>query len=70
LCVISLLSTLRRPFVTFSPRFRSAKTALMPPAAGAGAEAAGAGGGGGGGGPGGGGGGGGAAAAADAVAAG
>lgn len=53
LCVISLLSTLRRPFVTSEPRLSSANTAATPPAvAAAGAE-------GGGGGPGGGGGGGG-----------
>lgn len=52
LCVISLLSTFLRCFVTSSPRLRSAKTAETPPAAGAGAAA-------GGGGPGGGGGGGG-----------
>jgi hypothetical protein len=32
LCVISLLSTLRSPFVTSSPRFSSAKTAAAPPA--------------------------------------
>ena len=55
LCVISLLSTLRRPLVTSAPRFRSAKTAATPPADGAGAGTAA----GGGGGPGGGGGGGG-----------
>jgi hypothetical protein len=63
LCVISLLSTLRRLFVTSSPRLSSANTAATPPpaAAGAGVRA------GGGGGPGGGGGGGGGAslAAAD-----
>ena len=63
LCVISLLSTLRRFFVTSSPRLSSANTAATPPpaAAGAGGTA------GGGGGPGGGGGGGGGAslAAAD-----
>ena len=55
LCVISLLSTLRRPFVTSSPRLSSANTAATPPpaAAGAGDTA------GGGDGPGGGGGGGG-----------
>ena len=57
LCVISLLSTLRRPFVTSSPRLSCSKTAEMPPPDAAGAAAAG--GGGGGGGPGGGGGGGG-----------
>jgi hypothetical protein len=54
LCVISLLSTLRRFFVTSEPRLSSAKTAATPPA-GAGERV----GGGGGGGPGGGGGGGG-----------
>lgn len=56
LCVISLLSTLRRLFVTSEPRLSSANTAATPPAgAAAGAvERAG-----GGGGPGGGGGGGG-----------
>jgi hypothetical protein len=54
LCVISLLSTLRRFFVTSAPRLSSAKTAATPPpAAGAGGAV------GGGGGPGGGGGGGG-----------
>ena len=52
LCVISLLSTLRRLFVTSEPRLSSANIAATPPA---GAAA----GGGGGGGPGGGGGGGG-----------
>lgn len=31
LWVISLLSTLRNPFVTSSPRFRSANTAATPP---------------------------------------
>lgn len=51
LCVISLLSTLRRLFVTSEPRLSSANTAATPPAG----AAAGAGGGG----PGGGGGGGG-----------
>lgn len=55
LCVISLLSTLRKPFVTSSPRLSSAKTALIPPAAGAGAAAGGGGGAMGGGGGGGGG---------------
>lgn len=55
LWVISLLSTLRRPLVTSSPRLRSANTAATPPAAGAAAAVTG-----GGGGPGGGGGGGGA----------
>lgn len=51
LCVISLLSTLRNPLVTSSPRFSSAKTAAAPPAlAVLDAGAAGAGGGGGGGG--------------------
>lgn len=49
LCVISDLSTLRSPFVTSSPRFRSAKTAAAPPAEAACAAAAGGGGGGGGG---------------------
>lgn len=55
LCVISLLSTLRRFFVTSEPRLSSANTAAAPPpaAAGAGERV------GGGGGPGGGGGGGG-----------
>ena len=59
LCVISFLSTLRRFFVTSSPRLSSANTAATPPpaAAGAGDKA------GGGGGPGGGGGGGGGGAA-------
>ena len=37
LCVISDLSTFRRPAVTASPRFSSANTAATPPAAGAGA---------------------------------
>ena len=55
LCVISLLSTLRKPLVTSEPLFKSANTAPMPPAgadveAGGGGGAAGAGGGGGGGG--------------------
>lgn len=59
LCVISLLSTLRRPFVTSEPRLSSANTAATPPAGAAEAAVDGAGGGGGGGGPGGGGGGGG-----------
>ena len=54
LCVISLLSTLRSPFVTSSPRFSSANTAAAAPA-GAGELAAGAAAGGGGGGGGGGG---------------
>lgn len=31
LCVISLLSTFRSPFVTSSPRFRAANTAAAPP---------------------------------------
>ena len=53
LCVISLLSTLRRPLVISEPLFRSANTAPMPPAgaaedAGGGGGAAGAAGGGGG----------------------
>jgi hypothetical protein len=56
LCVISLLSTLRRPFVTSEPRLSSANTAATPPA---GAAAGGVDRTGGGGGPGGGGGGGG-----------
>lgn len=52
LCVISDLSTLRRPFVTSSPRLSSAKTAPMPPeGAAAGAAPDGGGGGGGGGAP-------------------
>ncbi len=56
LWVISLLSTLRRPFVTSSPRLISANTAAAPPVAvepegGDGANAGGGGGGGGGGGP-------------------
>ena len=46
LWVISLLSTLRNPFVTSSPRFRSANTAATPAVL----DAAGGGGGGGGGG--------------------
>jgi hypothetical protein len=51
LCVISLLSTLRRFFVTSSPRLSSANTAATPlPEAEAGGRAAGGGGGGGGGG--------------------
>jgi len=52
LCVISLFSTLRRPFVTSAPRLSSANTAATPPSEpGAGAEGGpGAGGGGGGGG--------------------
>ena len=57
LCVISLLSTLRKPFVTSSPLLSCSNTAEIPPPDAAGAAAAG--GGGGGGGPGGGGGGGG-----------
>lgn len=48
LCVISLLSTFLKPFVTSSPRLSSAKTAATPPP-GAGAAEAGGGGGGGGG---------------------
>lgn len=57
LCVISLLSTLRRLFVTSEPRLSSANTAATPPpaAAGAGDTASGGGGPGGGGGGGGGG---------------
>ena len=52
LCVISDLSTFRRPFVTSSPRLSSAKTAPMPPeGAAAGAAPDGGGGGGGGGAP-------------------
>ena len=56
LWVISLLSTLRNPFVTSSPRFRSANTAATPAALGAAdpgdaAWTGGGGGGGGGGGP-------------------
>jgi hypothetical protein len=51
LCVISLLSTLRRFFVTSAPRFSSANTAAAPlPAAGADDGGGGPGGGGGGGG--------------------
>lgn len=49
LCVISLLSTLRNPLVTSSPRLSCAKTAAAPPAGAAGL-ALGTGGGGGGGG--------------------
>ena len=49
LCVISLLSTLRSPLVTSSPRLSCAKTAAAPPAGAAGL-ALGTGGGGGGGG--------------------
>lgn len=56
LCVISLLSTFLRPFVTSEPRLISAKTAVTPPAAGVAAAGAGGGGGPGGGGGGGGGG--------------
>lgn len=56
LCVISLLSTLRKPFVTSSPRLSCSNTAEIPPAAGAGAPAGGGGGATGGGGGGGGGG--------------
>jgi hypothetical protein len=48
LCVISLLSTLRSPLVTSSPRLSCAKTAAAPPAGAAGL-ALGTGGGGGGG---------------------
>lgn len=52
LCVISLLSTLRKPLVTSSPRLSSAKTAAAPPPelplAGAAVGAGGGGGGGGG----------------------
>jgi hypothetical protein len=51
LCVISLLSTLRKPCVTASPLFSSAKTAAAPPAGAFPlADATGGGGGGGGGG--------------------
>ena len=50
LCVISLLSTFRRPLVTSSPRLSSAKTAAAPPGVGPGSVAEGGGGGGGGGG--------------------
>ena len=56
LCVIWLLSTFLKPFVTSSPLFSCSNTAVMPPAAGAGAPVAGGGGGPGGGGGGGGGG--------------
>jgi len=57
LCVISLLSTFRRFFVTSAPRLSSANTAATPPpAAGAGGRVGGGGGGGGGTGGGGGGG--------------
>lgn len=38
LCVISLLSTLRSPFVTSAPRFKSANTAATPPAGAAGED--------------------------------
>ena len=38
LCVISLLSTLRSPLVTSSPRLSCAKTAAAPPAGAAGAD--------------------------------
>ena len=58
LCVISLLSTLRRPFVTSEPRLSSANTAATPPAGAAAGVVERAGGGGPGGGGGGGGGGG------------
>ena len=56
LCVISLFSTLRRPFVTSAPRLSSAKTAATPPSepepeAGAGGGPGAGGGGGGGGAP-------------------
>lgn len=54
LCVISLLSTLRNPFVISAPWLISAKTAAAPPAgaeAAGGAAEGGGGGGGGGGGP-------------------
>ena len=54
LWVISLLSTLRNPFVTSSPRFRSANTAATPVVLDAADVAGAAGGGGGGGGAGGG----------------
>lgn len=47
LCVISLLSTLRKPCVTASPLFNSAKTAAAPPPEALGTGAATAGGGGG-----------------------
>jgi hypothetical protein len=56
LCVISLLSTLRRFFVTSEPRLSSANTAATPPLPAAGAGERGGGGGAGGGGGGGGGG--------------
>jgi len=56
LCVISLLSTLRSPLVTSSPRLSCAKTAAAPPAGAAGLAAAGLASGTGGGGGGGGGG--------------
>lgn len=49
LCVISDLSTFRKPFVTSSPRLSSAKTAPMPPEDEAAGAALGGGGGGGGG---------------------
>ena len=48
LCVISLLSTLRSPLVTSSPRLSCAKTAAAPPAGAAGLALGGAAGGGGG----------------------
>ena len=55
LCVISLFSTLRSPFVTSAPRLRSANTAATPPpepgAGAGGGPGAGGGGGGGGGAP-------------------
>ncbi len=57
LCVISLLSTLRRFFVTSEPRLSSANTAATPPAEFAAGAVEGGGGGPGGGGGGGGGGG-------------
>ena len=53
LCVISLLSTLRSPLVTSSPRLSCAKTAAAPPAGAAGLALCTEGGGGGGGGGGG-----------------
>jgi hypothetical protein len=57
LCVISLLSTFRKLFVTSSPRLRSAKTAATPPFEDVGGVAGGGGGAGAGGAAGGGGGG-------------
>jgi hypothetical protein len=50
LCVISLFSTLRSPFVTSAPRLSSANTAETPPPAAGSCSGAGGGGGGGGGG--------------------